>query len=266
MTTESVAGNGNNTQSCPPILRWVGILLTLPALLLGLTTLLIPSIATINLSFQRYDILTPPLFVGWENYTKLLTDDAIFAPALAFTVNLVLWRVAAVAVVPLLLAGSLRFWGRNTRIGVRLLFTIPLALLAPIPLLISWKIALGAWLSNSDSAWLVLSAVDGLMSLVIACEVGLIVFGAVFRTPEEYRSSVLRGAGVGWLCFVLAAIALALQSMTPSLVVTSGRPLLLCALNSQVLVQPPMLAQSRMRSAQWRCSCRADRHWSRAAY
>jgi ABC-type sugar transport system permease subunit len=184
----------------------------------------IPSIATGTLSLQRYELLSPPQFVGWENYTKLFTNDAVFAAALRFTGNLVFWRVAAVAVVPLLLAWSLRESRRRLRIGVRLLFTIPLALIAPLPLLIHWKVAVGAWLGQTDSTRLVLSALDGLITFVIACGVGLILYGAVFRKAKAARSSVLLGALVCWVCFVLAAIALALQSMTPSLVVTSGGP------------------------------------------
>lgn len=214
----------NHALSRSPMLRGVGILLTLPSLLLGLLTLLIPSIATINLSFQQYDMLTPPQFVGWKNYTQLWTNDPTFSSALSFTWNLVAWRVAAVAVVPLLLAWSLHYWGRKIRIGVRLLFSLPIALLAPIPILLSWKLALGAWLAKTDSMWLILSALDGLISFVIACGAGLILFGAVFRTPEEDRSSMWLGTLVCWFCFVLAAIALALQSMTSSLIVTSGGP------------------------------------------
>jgi ABC-type sugar transport system permease subunit len=156
---------------------------------------------------QRYELLSPPQFVGWENYSKLFTNDATFASALGFTGNLVLWRVAAVAVVPLLLAWLLRHSRRALRIGVRLLFTIPLALIALIPLLIHWKFAVGAWLGQTDSTWLVLSALDGLISFVIACGVGLILFGAVFRKTKAERSSVLLGALVCWVCFVLAAIA-----------------------------------------------------------
>jgi len=90
--------------------------------------------------------------------------------------------------------------------------------------LISWKLALGAWLSNTASMWLILCAIEGLMSFVIACGVGLILFGALFRKPEGEWSNPWRGALVGWLFCVFAAIALALQSMTPSLIVTSGGP------------------------------------------
>ncbi len=108
MTTQSMSEKSNQAPA-PSSRRGVGILLMLPALWLGLTTLLIPSISTVILSFQRYDMLAPPQFVGWENYTKLLTTDAAFASALGFTGNLVLWQVASVAVIPLLLAWSLSY-------------------------------------------------------------------------------------------------------------------------------------------------------------
>ncbi|MEZ4868079.1 MAG: hypothetical protein R3C14_42515 [Caldilineaceae bacterium] len=224
MMTESVYENSKQIPIRSPILRWVGILLFLPALWLGLRTLVIPSIATGILSFQRYEMLTPPQFVGWENYVKLFTNDSTFAAALRFTGNLVLWRVAAVAVAPWLLAWSLSDARRSLRIGVRLLFTLPLALIAPLPLLINWNLAVRPWLGKTDVTWLVLSAIDGLISFVIACGVGLILFGAVLRKSEAERSNVVPGVLVGWFCCVLVAIALALQSMIPSLVVTNGGP------------------------------------------
>ena len=43
-----------------------------------------PLIASIYLSFTQYDILTPPQWVGLENYRQLFTDD-LFWQALKVT-------------------------------------------------------------------------------------------------------------------------------------------------------------------------------------
>src|SRR5215470_10262929 len=52
-----------------------------------------PFLSSIYLSFTRYNIVTPPVWVGAQNYKMLLHDDPLFGKALWVT-----FRYALVAV------------------------------------------------------------------------------------------------------------------------------------------------------------------------
>ena len=60
-----------------------------------------PIVASFYFSFTEYDVLSPPRWVGIENYRKAFTADELFWPSL--------WRTFqySIAVVPIGLAGSL---------------------------------------------------------------------------------------------------------------------------------------------------------------
>lgn len=60
----------------------------------------VPFLASIYLSFTRFDILSPPVWVGATNYRVLLTDDPLFWTALGVT-----FRYALVAIPLATLAG-----------------------------------------------------------------------------------------------------------------------------------------------------------------
>ncbi len=48
---------------------------------------LYPFLRSVQLSFTRYNIVTPPRSVGWANYRVLLTDDPLFWKSLLVTVE-----------------------------------------------------------------------------------------------------------------------------------------------------------------------------------
>ena len=51
-----------------------------------------PAIAAVGLSFYNYDVLTPPKFVGWANYLRVLRDPRL--PLIYWnTVVYVFWYV-----------------------------------------------------------------------------------------------------------------------------------------------------------------------------
>lgn len=52
-----------------------------------------PFLISVYLSFTRYDVVSPPVWVGLANYTKLLTDDPIFWKALWVTIKYALVAV-----------------------------------------------------------------------------------------------------------------------------------------------------------------------------
>jgi ABC-type sugar transport system permease subunit len=63
----------------------------------------LPTIAAFVLAFYRYNLLTPPKFVGLRNFEKLLRDD-VFHAALINTVTFTVATVAASVVIGLVLA------------------------------------------------------------------------------------------------------------------------------------------------------------------
>ena len=56
-----------------------------PYLILFFFFTILPILSSVVLSFTYFNILEPPTFVGWKNYTKLLLEDDIFLIALKNT-------------------------------------------------------------------------------------------------------------------------------------------------------------------------------------
>src|SRR5574341_1521355 len=79
---------------------WVFLAPTLAGLLLGT---LGPVLAAVSISFTRWDVLTPPEFVGLANYDRLIHDPT-FAKALGNTAYYVAGMVPAATILSLLLA------------------------------------------------------------------------------------------------------------------------------------------------------------------
>src|SRR5689334_4002423 len=118
-----------------------GLVLLLPAAILWIVSLLLPTLRTLSLSRQSVRLVggsNAP--VGFANYSHVL-NDAIFRAARNFTAQIAVERVLIVALVPLLLALALNEFGRAARIPLRLLFTIPLALFAPVSVALMWLLA-----------------------------------------------------------------------------------------------------------------------------
>jgi ABC-type sugar transport system permease subunit len=210
----------------------LGILLLLPAAWFLLNTLLLPSLQTISNSFQKWDIIRPPVYVGTDNYA-LLSRDAALGSALRFTLPLALGRIVAVAILPPLLALALSRFGRRVRVPIRLLFSLPLALFAPVLTLVSWRIALNpqiglfqstSTLGNVNTAPTALIAIDALTTFGLACGVGLVVYLIALRDSAFGDSQSRRPLLVVWIVMLLAAFALALQSFALSYVLTGGGP------------------------------------------
>lgn len=63
-----------------------------------------PFLASIGLSFTRYNLLTPPTWVGGANYRALLRDDPLFLQALGVTFRYALAAVPLATLVALSLA------------------------------------------------------------------------------------------------------------------------------------------------------------------
>jgi ABC-type sugar transport system permease subunit len=223
----------------------IGLGLLLPAILCCISVLVVPSVGTVALSFFDYDVMTEPEFVGGDSYTQLF-QDLRFSEALGFTLSSVAVRVAVVAVVPLLLALAVNEFGRFVRIPVRLLFTIPLALFAPVVTVLTWGLMLHPrdglvsaisrglglplrpWLADPEVAKRVVLSIDGLTTFGLACGLGLILYLAALRgSGAEVPSwkAVRKPLIASWVVGLLATIALTPQSFALSFVLTRGGPM-----------------------------------------
>src|SRR5688572_16157341 len=121
MTTETSPSPSQKNHSAPYTV--LGLLLLAPAALCCIVGLVVPTIRTISMSFQKVDLLSRAEAVGMANYDQLFSDRR-FAEALGFTLSIAVVRLLFVAIVPLLLALAVSQFGRWVRIPVRLLFTI----------------------------------------------------------------------------------------------------------------------------------------------
>jgi multiple sugar transport system permease protein len=84
-----------------------GYVFLAPDLVGTLVFLIGPVVAALALGFFAWDILTPPRFVGLENYQRLLFEDPIFQQVLGNTTSYVLGTVPVRTALALLLALAL---------------------------------------------------------------------------------------------------------------------------------------------------------------
>ncbi|MBN1813379.1 MAG: sugar ABC transporter permease, partial [Anaerolineae bacterium] len=237
--------NGNASGGKGGLRVVIGLGLLLPAILCCVSVLVIPTLGTVALSFSNYDGIGAPDFVGVSNYRSIFQAPP-FSAALGFTLSSVAVRVAVVAVVPLLLALAVNEFGRIVRIPVRLLFTIPLALFAPVVTALVWGLALDPrgrlmrtillgldlpprpLLADPEVAKRVVLSVDGLTTFGLACGLGLILYLVALRGQGAQAPSwkaVRKPLVVSWVVGLLATIALAPQSFALSFVLTRGGPM-----------------------------------------
>ncbi|HEX6074073.1 MAG TPA: sugar ABC transporter permease [Micromonosporaceae bacterium] len=93
--------------------------------LIGFTVFMAgPMIASFALSLTDYDILTPPEYVGWDNYRELLADPRV-GLSLANTLVFALLHVPLTMLVALTLASVLARVGRRSAGFFRTVFYLP---------------------------------------------------------------------------------------------------------------------------------------------
>jgi multiple sugar transport system permease protein len=120
-----------------------GYLFLLPWLLGFFLLTLGPALVSFYLSFTRYDLLTPPVWTGIDNYTYAFTSDRRLGNAMGVTFTYVLWSVPLKLAVALGLAMVL---DRSVR-GVafyRATFYLPSLLGASVAIAVLWRQIFGA--------------------------------------------------------------------------------------------------------------------------
>jgi multiple sugar transport system permease protein len=107
----------NLTRRWPRISSHLGLYLMLTPYLLGVTTLvLIPTLVTLALSVTRYDIFSPPVWIGLGNFTSFLSDP-LFQRALINSLWFAIIGVSVRVTAALLLALALNRAGRTVAVA-----------------------------------------------------------------------------------------------------------------------------------------------------
>ena len=106
MTAPSVSREGDRPDGLSPARRESieGYLYILPWILGFLIFTLGPMIASLYLSFTRYNMLRPPIFVGLQNYVFIFTRDRLFLESLSRTATYAIGTVILGVIGSLLLA------------------------------------------------------------------------------------------------------------------------------------------------------------------
>ena len=97
-----------------------------------------PTLASLYLSFTNFDLLTPPHWIGLENYVYMFTLDPRFWQALEVTFTYVLWSVPLKLIVALALAMLLDKGIRGVGL-YRALFYLPSLLGASVAVAVLWR-------------------------------------------------------------------------------------------------------------------------------
>lgn len=209
-----------------PILRIVlAILLLVPAMLCCASQDIGPSVMTFVTSLQKITGLgIDSQFIGFENYTRILGDRP-FLSALGFTVQIIIVRLLAVSILPLLIGLGLSAVGKTPRRIIRAILVVPLALFVPVAIGITWRLLTSPVIGpidapvfgQPDTAGLALLFIDGLSVLGIAVAAGAWLYPSASTNGRA-------GVVVILVVLLLAAIASGLQTFTLMSVTTGGGP------------------------------------------
>jgi len=230
-----------------------GYLFLAPWLLGFLIFTLGPLVASLGLSFTKYNLLKPPRWVGLDNFQQALFEDDQFYPSIARTFYFALLSVPTGLIGSLILAILLNIKVKGTVIFRTLFYMPSLVPIVAAAILFGWllhpdwglvniairKMGIAPPLWFADRRWAIPSLV--LMSLWLS--VGgtrmIIFLAGLQNVPEEmYDAASIDGAGVMdrvrhitlpllsptiFLNLVLGIIG-ALQVFTAAFVTTGGGP------------------------------------------
>lgn len=216
----------------------LGVLFLLPSLVCCITQLLLPTVNTLLMSFQKVSLLgSEKDYVGLENYAGLFGDEG-FGRAAGFTLLTLLVRLFVVALVPLLLAWAAGQFGRPLRLGLRIFLTLPVVFFVPVAIAVAWLLSLNpanglfpfgrSWLASPASARSTLLFIDALYLFGLASGLGLMVYLPLWRrsadTPQPTFREVSKPMLATWALGILGVIVLTLSTFSLNFVLTNGGP------------------------------------------
>ena len=149
--------------------RWVPFLFLAPWLVGFVVFTLGPVLASLYLSFTKFDLLRPPTWIGADNYVRMFTADYRFVQALKVTFTYLLFEVPLKLAFALLVATVLDKAVRGSGF-YRALFYVPSLLGGSVAIAVLWRqlfdgngtvnqvllwlfgIQGPSWISNPDTA------------------------------------------------------------------------------------------------------------------
>ena len=198
----------------------LGLLLLLPACVLCSSNLFLLSFNTLQGSFQKFSMREGAReFIGLANYQNLFENPA-FMESFGLTVLQIVVRLLAVAILPFLLAQAVNTYGKKLRLGIRLLFTLPLAFFGPALVMYGPAYMRDLWGKASIKGTLLL--LDGTASLAVACALGLIIYSAALRGGNESDGN-RKPLVITLAATLLGTIAITLQSFNNLIAIMPNR-------------------------------------------
>ena len=216
----------------------LGILFLLPSLFCCVTQFLLPTVSTFAMSFQKISMVgSKAIYVGLDNYARLF-DNELFWQATGFTFITLFVRLFVVALVPLFFAWAVGQFGRPVRLGLRVIFTLPVVFFIPVAIAIAWLMFLNpnngffpfgrSWVASPTSARSTLLFIDALYFLGLTSGLGLMIYLPIWRrsvnTLQPTVREVLKPMLTTWGLGILGMIVLTLNTFTLNFVLTNGGP------------------------------------------
>lgn len=205
------------------VARVVGAVLLLPAAVLTIITLVVPTVRTIGTSMRDESFLDrgSARDVGFDNFDAVLEGG--FWAALGFAVSLVLLPIVVAVVVAPLLAAAFEWAGGWARVTARVVLSLAIVVFSPVALAIGWLRALREepeLLADPDLAGGVLRSSLAFMTFGVVCAIGVMVFLPVFRARRKVFPTLFTIAGL----VVLGLLAVGLQQFTVPFAMTRFGP------------------------------------------
>ena len=189
----------------------IGLLFIAPAVVIFVIFVIIPIVASFLLSFARYDVLHPPVWVGLDNFVQLVLHDPRFWKAFKNTVLYALGVVPTGIGISLLLAVALEELPRGKQL-FKVLYFIP-TVTSVVAIAVIWK-----WLFAGEKYGLINYAlirlgfqpIDWLLSptwilpaiMIMSIWAGLgynmIFFSAGLSTIPQTLYEAAKVDGAGW--------------------------------------------------------------------
>ncbi|MCO5992575.1 carbohydrate ABC transporter permease [Actinoallomurus rhizosphaericola] len=204
--------------------RGAGLLLTLPAALLALITLIVPTGQTIVKSFQRSQLFGRSHdFVGLDNYFNVLKQGDVWR-AFGFSVLLAIAPVIVAVLIGPALAAALDGAGTWPRRIGRVLLSLPLVVFSPVATAVAWHLGqagvggngvarIFGRIDSPDKAFAVIPLITAAATFGVVCGLALLVFLPVLRGRREGRRVTPAMLAVASIV-ALAVIATSLQAFT----------------------------------------------------
>jgi multiple sugar transport system permease protein len=188
---------------------WAGRMFVAPNLAAVTVFMLFPLGFSLYMSFQKWDVFTPPKFVGLKNFGELFTSDPLFPIALRNSVIFTVGTVVPTVLISLMVAGVLNRKVKGIAIFRTIVF-LPLAI-SSVVMAVVWQFVFNtdngllnimlSWIGVNPIPWLV----EPRWAMISLCIVAVwrsvpfatvVLLAAMQGVPETvYEAAKIDGAG-----------------------------------------------------------------------